>query len=72
MQSVYKKFDEKKYYSLLKSYYNLEGKDSGFTPLIKQYPVFINENIKEIIKAIFECISKEFNLNLVRLLLFLA
>lgn len=65
MQTIYRNFDEKRYFSLLKSYYHLEKKYGYYNPLTKEYLNFINKNVKEIIKLTFEKVALEYKLNLV-------
>lgn len=65
IENIYRNFDEKKYYGILKSYYHLEKKYEFYNPLITEYQKFIHDNIKTIISNAFEQISKEFKLDLV-------
>ena len=65
IENIYRNFDEKKYYGILKSYYHLEKKYEFYSPLVNEYQKFLHDNIKAIISNTFEAISKEYKLDLV-------
>lgn len=70
IENIYREFDEKKYYGILKSYYFLEKKYEFYNPLVKEYQKFINDNVKVIISQTFESVSNECKLDLVLLLFY--